>query len=71
MVEVNGVGDGCLKMGQNEKKFLRALKLTLDYKDTEQQTSEDISNLAQSFDSGAENLLVGQLGRYIFYPRNE
>ena len=36
--------------------------------------AEDIRNLAQSFDSkipGAENLLVRQLGRYIFYPREE
>ena len=35
--------------------------------------AEHIRNLAQSFDSipGAENLLVRQLGRYLFYPRDE
>ena len=35
---------------------------------------EHIRNLAQSFDSkipGAENLLVRELGRYLFYPRDE
>jgi hypothetical protein len=35
---------------------------------------EHIRNLAQSFNSknpGAENLLVRQLGRYLFYPRDE
>ena len=36
--------------------------------------AEHIRNLAQSFDSkipGAENLLVRQLGRYLFYSRDE
>ena len=36
--------------------------------------AEHIRNLAQSFDSkilGAENLLIRQLGRYLFYPRDE
>ena len=36
--------------------------------------AEHIMNLAQSFDSkisGAENLLVQQLGRYFFYPRDK
>ena len=36
--------------------------------------AEHIRNLAQSFDSkipGVENLLVQQLGRYLFYPRDE
>ena len=36
--------------------------------------AEHIRNLEQSFDSkipGAENILVQQLGRYLFYPRDE
>ena len=37
-------------------------------------TAEHIRNLVQSFDSiipGAENFLVRQLSRYLFYPRDE
>ena len=36
--------------------------------------TKDIRNLAHSLDSkipGVENLLVRQLGRYLFYPRDE
>ena len=48
---------------------IRELIIHVDYVLT-----EHITNLAQSFDSkipGAENLLVRQLGRYLFYPRDE
>ena len=62
----------CLRIIAGEPWYVSDLQLHEDMEVP--YIAEHIKNLAQSFDSkipGAENLLVRQLGRYLFYPRDE
>ena len=62
----------CLRIFAGAPWYVSNLKLHEDMEVP--YISEHIRNLAQSLDSkisGAENLLVRQLGRYLFYPRDE